>query len=265
MIHFKPRNSFAGFSLILLLQTSFFISGFSQSTEREVFSSAGGEFINTYQISWTIGESITETFPGGNELTQGFQQGAIPEVLPVELISFSAKRIDVETVDLKWETASEINIKTYLVQRKHLNEPKFQDVARISSENQLDAFRYETIDSNNFRGISFYRLKILEFDGALEYSEVRPVEGWQDSNSATAFPNPIGGDFQLNFNEGFDLKSKIDLKIFDPIGREIFRKDQFFAEAEMNFEFLKNVPPGNYFLHIKSNSGFSQILKITKI
>ncbi|MFZ2898278.1 MAG: T9SS type A sorting domain-containing protein [Saprospiraceae bacterium] len=51
--------------------------GNAQSLSPEVIATAGAHFANsTVQISWTIGEPVTETFSGlnVNQLTQGFHQ-----------------------------------------------------------------------------------------------------------------------------------------------------------------------------------------------
>ncbi len=52
----------------------------AQSVTPEVISGAGGNFQSaTHQISWTLGETVIETFnTAGNILTQGFHQ---PEIL----------------------------------------------------------------------------------------------------------------------------------------------------------------------------------------
>jgi len=51
--------------------------GIGQSLSPEVIASSGAHFSNTnYQLSWTIGQPVSETFVGQdmNQLTQGFHQ-----------------------------------------------------------------------------------------------------------------------------------------------------------------------------------------------
>ncbi len=50
--------------------------GFSQSVSPEVIASGGDHFTTpTAQVSWTLGEVVTETFvAGSSQLTQGFHQ-----------------------------------------------------------------------------------------------------------------------------------------------------------------------------------------------
>ncbi|MCH8318269.1 MAG: hypothetical protein IIA88_07200 [Bacteroidetes bacterium] len=55
-----------------------FGSAKSQSLSPEVYSTSGDYFTGTNAtLSWTIGESIIETFSGSNAIiTQGFQQSS---------------------------------------------------------------------------------------------------------------------------------------------------------------------------------------------
>ncbi len=62
--------------LLLFLGLLFCSLGYSQSVSPEVTASAGEHFTGTNaQLSWTIGETMIETFENGsNQLTQGFHQ-----------------------------------------------------------------------------------------------------------------------------------------------------------------------------------------------
>ena len=71
---------------IIITILSFILYGFTGSSQ-EVVSSAGEHFeVNNYQLSWTIGETVTETFSAGaNILTQGFHQTGLETVSIFEL------------------------------------------------------------------------------------------------------------------------------------------------------------------------------------
>ncbi len=63
-------------TLFLFLCILFQINGFSQTTQHQVFSSAGDQFTTAFmQQSWTLGEGVTEFFSNPScGLSQGFQQ-----------------------------------------------------------------------------------------------------------------------------------------------------------------------------------------------
>lgn len=62
--------------LFTILALSCSIAGFSQSVAPQVIASSGGNGSSTQaQLSWTVGETVTPTLTGSNNiLTQGFQQ-----------------------------------------------------------------------------------------------------------------------------------------------------------------------------------------------
>ncbi|MBN1820613.1 MAG: T9SS type A sorting domain-containing protein [Prolixibacteraceae bacterium] len=65
------------------------------SYAQEVIGTSGGFDENSnFQISWTIGEPMTETFQGSNlVLTQGFHQSflSVTEISSISLLSFGIK------------------------------------------------------------------------------------------------------------------------------------------------------------------------------
>lgn len=83
--NFRSSNYFGTMKRILWIPALFFSAGVSaQSLSPQVIASSGGFFSNgSGSLSWTLGETMTETFTGGsNQLTQGFQQ---PEMVKVKL------------------------------------------------------------------------------------------------------------------------------------------------------------------------------------
>lgn len=73
--------------LLIMLFLGGSICSFGQSTSPEVIATAGGHFQNaSSQISWTLGEPITETITDGStQLTQGFHQTNLSSVATYEL------------------------------------------------------------------------------------------------------------------------------------------------------------------------------------
>jgi hypothetical protein len=82
--------------------------------------------------------------------------------LPVNLVSFQAKRKDASTVSLKWETEQESNNSGFEVQRTLTAGVGFTPVATVASKapggNSAMTLYYEAADSNSYTGKSYYRL-----------------------------------------------------------------------------------------------------------
>lgn len=94
--------------------------------------------------------------------------------LPAELINFDAKRND-KVVDLNWATASEINVDQHVIQRSSDGE-QFYDILSVTATGNSSTNTYYTdVDYNPLDGVSYYRLKTVDFDDTFELSPARIV------------------------------------------------------------------------------------------
>lgn len=90
--------------------------------------------------------------------------------LPVKLIYFNCDTRGNAAI-LQWKSAEEINLNSYIVQySKNCND--FDDLATISADgaNRTYSFKHSGVT-----GTAYYRLKLLNLDGAYKYSEIKKV------------------------------------------------------------------------------------------
>ena len=104
-----------------------------------------------------------------------------PATVPVTGLVFNAKRKKPTEVELGWSTATETNMNGFEVQRRLDNEADFSARAFVNSKaaggNSNSQLSYLHIDPNSYAGISYYRLKIVDLNNAISYSEIRSVSG----------------------------------------------------------------------------------------
>ena len=113
-------------------------------------------------------------------------------VVPLTILSFDAKRKDINEVDLYWKTTNEINNKGFNVQRSLGNTEKFETIAFVPAlMNSATEKKYSLRDHNNYEGISYYRLQQMDEDGKFAYSEIRAVKGYTGTSSLALYPNPV--------------------------------------------------------------------------
>lgn len=110
---------------------------FTQSISRDVVSAAGDEFIAaTGSLSWTLGETVTETFVTDSyTLSQGFQQGdlSVTSILDPTIAGFNVNvypnpvknRLTINT-DLQGAKYSIVNMKGKIVNTGKLNQSALQ-------------------------------------------------------------------------------------------------------------------------------------------
>jgi hypothetical protein len=116
--------------------------------------------------------------------------------LPVELLDFTAE-IKNRTVDLTWQTASEHNNDFFTVERSS-DGFNFEPIAYVDGAgNSTTLLNYSEVDLQPLDGVSYYRLKQTDFDGAFEYSDIRVVSSAADAQ-VLIYPNPSKGSIQIS-------------------------------------------------------------------
>lgn len=131
--------------------------------------------------------------------------------LPVELLAFEATATS-GMVELAWATGSERGTSHFVVERSDDAEHwlELSSIAAAGMSNELRL--YGSMDESPMRGSSFYRLRIVDLDGSMAYSEVRQVEM---RAQILVVPNPVKGVFSL-----FDAPHDASVQLIDALGRE---------------------------------------------
>lgn len=109
-------------------------------------------------------------------------------VLPVELLSFTASIVNKDKISTRWTTASESNSSHFDIERSR-DANSFNKIGTIAaSGNSSTLIDYEFLDTNPFSGISYYRLKQVDFNGEFKYSDI--VSASVESSRFKVYPNP---------------------------------------------------------------------------
>lgn len=184
---------------------------------------------------------ITNNMNGCNSVAQVETECAL---LPVELTVFEA-RPEKEDVVLKWQTASEKNNAFFEVEHKAQGSPAFQAVGRVPGNGtSAAAHGYEFRHSRPPKGINYYRLRQVDFDGKSEYSDIATVL-LQDANGPDIFPNPTTGPLLVKG----DFRERM-VRVIDPAGRKVLEKDM----KESSVIDLAGQPNGVYFIEIQTDN-----------
>lgn len=238
----------------------------AQIIERQVVATGGDYWeANGIQLSHTIGEPIPEYFLQSNtHLTQGFQQGELQDiVLPIELLTFQAARMNEEAVTVSWDILEIKDVHYFILERKLTGEASFQNIATIDKEEALD---YTFTDKNNAFQNSYYRLKLVELDGAFSYSNIEVVAGIPLQTIATIFPNPFADEASLliNHDERFNFE-KINISIFNHNGQLVFNQVYPFKNGEIALPIFQKMPAGNYLIQLDFDNILTEQIKVSKI
>ena len=138
--------------------------------------------------------------------------------LPVTLNTFTAARNRANVI-LKWETTTEINNRGFALQR-NLGNGNWQVLDFIESKavngNSNSLLTYTYNDFNPARGITQYRLKQVDIDGAFKLSQIRAVRGEGQKGRTIIYPNPASGSKVNVVLE--DVKGSFDVSLINLTG-----------------------------------------------
>ena len=145
-----------------------------------------------------VGDFLVSSFSGG-----GGGGGANGGALPVDLISFEAKRIAKTEALLTWKTASELNNKGFEIEKSY-DGYKFETIGWVDASknpNQINEYFFVDEALNPVGQFVYYRFKQLDFDGGFEYSEVRRLNLSQYINQISVYPNPAKNNLTVSGEE----------------------------------------------------------------
>jgi hypothetical protein len=114
-----------------------------------------------------------------------FSNGGSAAALPVKLDNFEASK-DGSSIRLSWSTLEESNVARYEIQ-KSLDGVKFQTTGTVLAESKRT---YSYVDVQPAAANNFYRLKIVDMDGAVRISHIVSVKSKVNA-SIEVYPNPV--------------------------------------------------------------------------
>jgi len=176
-----------------------------------------------------------------------------PCVLPIELSEFNVKQ-NGNTVDLNWTTASEKD-NAYFVIEKSVDGKSFETVKNVTGAgNSSSIKKYNETDASPINGISYYRLKQVDFNGQSTYSELRSVSV---KNTGKTFvvvsPSPAQNSINIEFNTDPGFIST--LEISDITGKIVssssITSEKEFTKTEVDVTGLNR---GMYFVTLNGNN-----------
>jgi hypothetical protein len=218
-----------------------------------IYTTAAGTTQNqNHCFNATIGQAYYLVVDGFGGLESPFYLSGVSGMiytLPIELRSFDAMLKDKITY-ITWQTASERNNDFFIIERSHDGIVwEFQEkVKGAGSSNEL--LSYMTYDFHPHRGIIYYRLKQVDYDGNSTYSEIRSV---YNTYELMILPNPSKGIFGV----GGMNKHQENMIIVQDISGKVL--EQHKTEEESYQLDLTQRSAGVYFLMINGTESIKVI------
>lgn len=172
--------------------------------------------------------------------------------LPVELSAFSVEQED-DHASVTWTSQQEVDIDHYEVQRS-ADAAYFETVLIEEGVHNSDHPTHYTVrDYEYITGLSYYRLKIVDYDGSYSYSHIVPHRVKPESNEIILYPNVVKGSQTMTL----EWLSIVDRRlatanIVDGTGRQLH---SFTITEGVNDVVLPYLNTGIYYLSVQDFVG----------
>jgi len=178
------------------------------------------------------------------------------EPLPVELSAFNAVALE-DKVILNWRTETEVSNYGFDIERLVENS-EWETLGFVEGHGNSNSPKdYSFIDHNIYMSGQYnYRLKQIDNDGQFEYSNIISINVGVPANFYLSqnYPNPFNPSTNIDYS--IPQASKVSLKIYDILGREVVSLVDEFKEAgtyTVTFD-ASNLPGGIYFYTIAAGN-----------
>jgi hypothetical protein len=182
---------------------------------------------------------------------QGFSGGSggvilVPNsILPIKWKSFNGET-DNEINYLRWVTETETNTDYFEVERSQ-DGINFESISLVkASKNSLTDKIYNYTDETPYIGQNYYRIKLYNLDGSVEYSNIIVLNISKNDNYQI-YPNPFDNTITYSYNN--TRPEIINIEIINLLGQSIYNKIE--TSTNKLVINLNDLIPGFYKIKIK--------------
>ena len=228
-----------------------------------VFASSVGTNCTDYYISASLagvsGTGITTDYMGNTRAVIP-RMGAweVNGALPVTLISFTGNTLGYVN-QLQWITANEINNSHFELERS-ANGVNYTLLAKINSRGNTSYNQYYRFnDAMPLNGRNYYRLKQVDKNGQLVYSEIICLTNNSLGVMISIHPNPTSG---IVFMSTKNAMKEASIQLVDINGRVVMQQTNI-TGSSASFD-ISQQAAGIYFINV-FNAGTKERIRIVKL
>lgn len=177
-------------------------------------------------------------------------------LLPVVLSEFTAINSGEEII-LNWITESEINSDKFIIE-KSTDGFNFIIIGSVNAAGFSNSWlQYVFVDDALIERNNYYRLKLIDLDGAVKYSETISAINENNQIQFSLWPNPNAGTFSIQLNAISAIHQFADVIVYNMIGEIVYNEMVEIENNKINYSIdLKNTITGDMYFVKVSNGSF---------
>lgn len=165
-------------------------------------------------------------------------------LLPVDLVSFTARRYEKLKVQLNWTTMSELDNDYFSVERS-ADGTIWREIGQEAARGNMGGIAsYAFLDPNPLTGHNYYRLRQVDLNGMSSLSGIRMIN-FVEAERLLLYPNPASSWFEVVS----DVR-ETDVSLFNAIGQEVTDKTTLSFSDDRIRVGVDRLPAGGYYLKV---------------
>ncbi|MGN6604638.1 MAG: T9SS type A sorting domain-containing protein [Ginsengibacter sp.] len=176
---------------------------------------------------------------------------------PVTLSSFNATLKNNSAI-LSWAVENQDANSSHFEIERSLNGTDFSPVGTVQASSASQGNYSYADNASTLFGTVYYRLKMVDKNGAFVYSDIKSVQFKNAAFAVTLYPNPVHDVAKLNVT--LDESQLIKVFVSDAMGKSVqqfeMNGQKGFNEKTLN---LSNLPTGSYMVRIQAGANSKTI------
>jgi len=190
-----------------------------------------------------VGDSVVTALKGNNRIDNITVEGTKITVTPVKLLSFNGLKVEKQ-IKLNWSYTNPVEVKCFVVEHS-INGKEFNSLSTVSFEdNKSNIYTESYTDRNPVAGVNYYRLKIVDNNGSVSYSEIISLVN-KATASISVSPNPVSEVLHLSHNLNTSTVSTVT--VYSAEGNKLLTNNITGQAGDISVN-IKKLKSGSYIL-----------------
>ena len=178
----------------------------------------------------------------------------VNSVLPINLVSFNTVAKN-GAVDLSWATNNEVNSNYFTVYRSK-NGVDFTEIGKVNASGLSNGSVYSLTDAQPSNGINYYKLKLVDKNGAFKYSNIVKANLGSLVKTLDVMVYPSIVSSSLNYIVESPKAEKLQVTVSDISGKRVNSSIQSFTNGTTQKTInVSNLASGVYLLTVADETG----------